>query len=403
MMNNTRLTELFELQVSRNASDAERDELRALMADEQHSEQVKDLFAALWTQFNPEGTVFSAEESETMLKHVFAQAPAQPRATRKTLWSAGRIAISIAAAVATIVFGVWFFNYRQPDDRGDLSNMTKNDVAPGKYGATITLANGKVITLSDAKSGVVIGGGAGLVYNDNTAVIPGEDGEILKKGLDKGSSASPGMTAVTQKGQTYQFTLPDGTRVWLNADSKLEFPASFASSNTRNVRLNGEGYFEVAKDKAHPFIVEGGGQQVKVLGTHFNISNYADEQGVKTTLLEGSVQVVPAVNQGTLTLKPRQQAIYNGQKLSLKEVDPDDVVSWKNGDFVFEDEDFRTTMRKIARWYDLEIIYDQSVPVHIELAGWVSRNSNLSTVLKRIEVASKLHFTIEGRRVTVRK
>jgi ferric-dicitrate binding protein FerR (iron transport regulator) len=191
--------------------------------------------------------------------------------------------------------------------------------------------------------------------------------------------------------------------VWLNADSRLEFPSNFGGAKQRIVKLSGEGYFEVAKDKKHPFAVQTKNQDVTVLGTHFNINAYDDEPSIRTTLLEGSVRVAIGANFQSVVLRPNQQAINRDNGIKVQTVEVENELAWQKGDFVFADEDFKTTMRKIARWYDLEIIYDTSVPVNIALAGWISRNSNLSTVLKRIALASKLHFTIDGRRVTVRK
>ncbi|WP_285008566.1 FecR family protein [Pedobacter faecalis] len=322
------------------------------------------------------------------------------------LWP--RFAIIAAAAVAAIIIGVWFFNYRQPDDRKDTSNIAKNDIVPGKHGATITLANGKVITLSEAKSGVVIGGVEGLVYNDKTAVISGEDGEILKKGLDKGSSASTGMTAVTQRGQTYQFTLPDGTRVWLNADSKISFPSSFSDLAHREVQLSGEAYFEVFKNKQQPFVVvtknlgDVPGQRVEVLGTHFNINSYADEGNVKTTLLEGSVRVSAETGALAAVLKPSEQALNTGSTLKVKEVDANSILDWKNGEFAFNDEPLSHIMRKLERWYNVKVVYKDADPMRT-YGGSISRFEHISKVLEKLELTGTVKFAIEGNTVYVYK
>ncbi|WP_256005309.1 FecR family protein [Pedobacter deserti] len=326
-----------------------------------------------------------------------------------TLWP--RFAIIAAAAVAAIIIGVWFFNYHHLDDRKDLTNITKNDIAPGKHGATITLANGKVITLSEAKSGVVIGGAEGLVYNDNTAVISGEDGEILKKGLYKGSSASTGMTAVTQKGQTYQFTLPDGTKVWLNADSKISFPSQF-NGKERKVLLEGEGYFEVVHNAKQPFRVEstssdGKKQVVEDIGTAFNISAYGNDQVTTTTLVEGEARVSAFDARSGIqsaVLKPNQQAIQNARGgMQVRRVDPEQAVSWKEGVFIYNSTPLEDVMRQVARWYNVEVVYEHAGLKKKLFGGSALRSDHVSKILQTIENTGAVHFKIEGRRITVMK
>jgi transmembrane sensor len=317
------------------------------------------------------------------------------------LWP--RIVVA-AAAVAAITLGTWLYMNGPDVKSGD--EVVMNDIAPGKNGATITLANGKVIQLSDAKSGVVIGNGR-IKYNDGSFLSPsGRDG-VAREGSGPVNPLSPqgdpdvksgggmALTASTAKGQTYQFTLPDGTKVWLNADSKLEFPSNFVNSKTRNVKLSGEGYFEVAKDKAHPFIVATDQQEVEVLGTHFNINSYSDESNTKTTLLEGSVRVNEVV------LKPNQQSILTGSnRIKVQDVDIEEAIAWKNGKFVFEYENIESVMRKLSRWYDAEIIYQGNIGDKT-FTGSISRRDNISKILEKITYTQNVHFKIEGRRITV--
>lgn len=333
-------------------------------------------------------------------------APEQMRKVR--LWPR----IAVAAAAAAIVAGVYFFNYR-----GEVASVPRNDevvvndIAPGKNGATITLANGKVIQLSDAKSGVIVG--EELKYDDGAAV-QGGDPDLRQNEVMQ-------MTASTARGQTYQFTLSDGTKVWLNADSKLEFPSNFVKSKTRNVKLSGEGYFEVAKDKAHPFIVQTDKQEAEVLGTQFNINAYEDESNIKTTLLEGSVRVLssganakdldssyPLNDKGgernSVILKPNQQSVLTSAgRIKVEDIDPESVVAWKNGEFMFNDEQLNSIMRKLARWYNVEVIYrDNQIGGKI-FGGTISRFGNVSDVLRMLELTGEVHFKVEGRRIVVTK
>jgi len=253
----------------------------------------------------------------------------------------------------------------------------KNDIAPGKNTATLTLASGKVINLDTNRTSVIV--------SDSVKTVTA-------------------LTAATPRGGTYQFTLPDGSKVWLNADSKLEFPSRFNGSE-RNISLSGEAYFEIAKDKAHPFIVRTKNQEVTVLGTHFNISSYADEALTTTTLAEGSVKVSAfdsATGRQVAVLKPNQQAIQNPTGgMQVRQVDVSEALAWKNGEFVFDDEPLESIMRKVARWYDVDVVYEANAPKDVTLGGYVSRTRNISVVLEQMERTGKVKFKIAGRTVHV--
>lgn len=297
----------------------------------------------------------------------------------KRLWP--RV-VSVAAAVAAVTLSIWIYTSRHPNAGQDSgSAQYVNDIAPGKNSATLSLANGKTINLSDAKTGVVIGDKK-LAYNDG-AEIP----DWL--GYDEVQT----LTASTPRGGTYQVTLSDGTKVWLNADSKISFPSQFAEKK-RKIMLSGEAYFEVYKDRKRPFIVESNGQEVTVLGTHFNINSYEDESSTKTTLLEGSVRVNDVV------LKPNQQAILVNGSVKVSAANVEQEISWKNGYFRFNDEKIEDIMTKLARWYDIEVIYEGKMNTG-GFTGTASRNKNISQVLKLLENTKDIHFKIEGRRVTV--
>ncbi|MBE9598462.1 FecR family protein [Pedobacter sp. MC2016-24] len=313
------------------------------------------------------------------------------------LWP--RIAIT-AAAVAALIFGVWLFeaHYRNGRHPELVSGpQYSNDVAPGKNTATLTLANGKTITLSDAKTGVVIQTSK-LTYTDGTAV----SGQHRPSRSDAEGSGAKNqlLTAQTPLGGTYQFTLPDGTRVWLNADSKISFPMQF-SGKSRKILLSGEAYFEVQHlALATPFIVETPGQQVTVLGTHFNINAYKDEADTKTTLLQGSVKV----SQGSAfsILSPGQQAILSAQNISLKAVNVNDVIDWKNGEFIFKNEPLPNILRRVARWYNVTVTYQAKYDQIPTYSGSVSRLNNVSEVLHMLEKTGDSRFEIRGNQIIVK-
>jgi transmembrane sensor len=303
------------------------------------------------------------------------------------LWP--KIAVA-AAAIAAIVSGIYFFNGRfdrSSETGADISELhyVQNDIAPGKNGATITLASGKTIRLSETKTGVVIG--SELKYDDSTAVAPGA--ELAENVLQQ-------LIATTARGQTYAFILPDGTKVWLNSDSKLEFPSDFDHATCRVVKLSGEGYFEVAKDKTHPFRVISGGQELEVLGTHFNVNCYSDEPAIGTTLLEGSVKI-----NNKVVLKPNQQALTSKQGIKVIDVDAGIYTDWKDGMFTFSNERIEAVMRRIGRWYNVEVEYQGRDKGSDTYSGTVSRFDNISGVLKLLEENAGLHFKVTGNKVTV--
>ena len=307
------------------------------------------------------------------------------------LWP--KIAVA-AAAVAAIAICVYFFNAPRNLERGVATRDYVNDVAPGRNGATITLENGKVIQLSGAKKGVVIGDDD-IVYSDSTPLSA--QGESLPQGE---SGEVQTLIARTEKGQTYEFTLPDGTKVWLNADSKISFPSQFIGKE-RRILLSGEAYFAVAHNAKQPFRVESKGaggraQVVEDIGTEFNINAYGDEVSVKTTLVEGSARVssFPALNnpnKGSLPavrddvmLTTNQQSILNGNTFQVQQADANLETAWKNGQFRFQSTDLQTIMRQISRWYNIEVSYEGNQKGRT-FNGVIARNVNLSEILKIME------------------
>jgi len=309
------------------------------------------------------------------------------------LWR--RISV-VAAAVGLIAIGIYFYVAPRIANQKDINSYAA-DIAPGKQGATLTLANGEKISLSEASNGQ-------LANQAGVTVSKAANGQLIyefKPNSQVENNLGAINTLTTAKGETYQVRLPDGSLVWLNAASSLTYTAALTERQQRRVKLSGEAYFEVAKDKAHPFVVESRGQEVEVLGTHFNVNAYNDEPAISTTLLEGSVQVTAGKNQQKI--KPGFQAINNNGSIKIDQADIDNVIDWKDGDFYFENADFRSVMRKIARWYDVDIVYEQNVPENITSNGVISRNNKLSAVLKSIEKSGQVHFRIQDKKIVVSK
>lgn len=315
-------------------------------------------------------------------------------------WSTFRWAVSSAAAVIAIV-GFWIFYSYQTSDFTKNTNVlqkVENDIVPGGNKAFLTLANGKRISLTDASNGT-------LVEQSGIKIEKTTDGQLVYTVLsDRETLPAENLYNIieTPKGGRYQIRLPDGTNVWLNAASKLTYPSSFSGLQTRNVELNGEAYFEVAKDKEHPFIVKTVKQEVVVLGTHFNLSSYEDEPTVKTTLLEGSI-IVKGTNGSDKILKPGQQSTLTTNNLKVENINNEQLtVAWKEDQFVFDSDDIRYIMRMIARWYDVEVEYQGEIPEN-KFGGSISKFENVSEVLKSLESTGRVKFRIEGRRIIVTK
>ncbi|HEX5025699.1 MAG TPA: FecR domain-containing protein [Agriterribacter sp.] len=259
-----------------------------------------------------------------------------------------------------------------------------NIIKPGTQKAMLTLSDGSVIILDSMASGTI-------AHQGSTSIVKSAGGQIRYQALEPiGRNRDVTYnTMSTPRGGEYQLTLPDGTNVWLNAESSITYPTSFPG-NTRAVVITGEAYFEVIKDKHRPFHVKAGDQEIEVLGTHFNINAYGDDGQIKTSLLEGSVKVNNSV------LKPGQ-AYMNGN-IGFTDVDQD--VAWKNGIFNFNNQTLAEVMKQLARWYNIEVIYPEGIPKK-EYGGEMGRNLTLDQVLNGLE-SSGVHFQLNERRLIVK-
>ncbi|MBC8987974.1 FecR family protein [Pedobacter sp. N36a] len=307
------------------------------------------------------------------------------------LWS--RIAI---AAMVLIALSIGFYFYHIPDKTLHVpqEQISESGINAVHQKAMLTLADGKTITLDEVKNGEIAEQGG-------ITITKTKDGQLVYEvAANEGAVKENAFNKIeTPKGGQYQINLPDGTKVWLNAASSLSYPASF-TGDKRAVKLIGEAYFEVAKQNGMPFIVQSKGQEVVVLGTHFNVNAYPDEEQIKTTLLEGTVKVKLVHSAASALLKPGQQSIIDENQLDVNAVDVSEVIAWKEGYFLFQDEDIRSMMRKIEKWYDVEVIYAANISPK-KIGGRISRNKSLDYVLKTLSKTDKFNFKVEGRRVTV--
>lgn len=370
------------------------------------TEKEKAIVESWYLELASKGNAPAAADIEISKNEVWASlAEGKTNPKKNTVWR-----WAIAAAILFLIGAAGLFSLKEEGATTLTKHTLKNnDVAPGSNKAFLTLADGTKISLTDAENGEI-------ARQQGLSIQKTANGQLVYTVDDKAAGKNSKVafnTIETPKGGQYQINLPDGTRVWLNAASSLRYPTKF-SSNTRSVTLQGEGYFEVAKmsdSKARriPFIVKTANQEVEVLGTHFNINSYDDENEVKTTLLEGSVRVslvgntAAAVKNGpSKLLKPGEQSQLGNQAIQVKTVDTETVMAWKNGDFVFKGEDLKSIMKKVARWYDVEVVYQGDFD-HLKFAGYLSRSKNISSVLGIMESTGKVHFSVEGRKVTVLK
>lgn len=267
------------------------------------------------------------------------------------------------------------------------------DITPGRNGAVLTLANGRQLVLDSL--------GNGIVATQNGAQIMLQDGQLAYDPVAGATKEVSLNTISTPRGRQFRLVLPDGTKVWLNAGSSLTYPTAFTGGE-RSVKITGEAYFEIAKDEQMPFRVNiNDVTGIQVLGTRFNVNAYADEPGIKTTLLEGSVRMLSGQN--SAVLKPGQTAQAPAAGSSAIQITgdaaPEKVLAWKNGLFNFENAGLEEVMRQLARWYDIEVVYEKGIPP-IVFGGKMSRDVMLSDLLKVLD-DSEVRFKMEGRRLIV--
>lgn len=296
---------------------------------------------------------------------------------------------SAAAAAVMILLGFWMYHYSNSTDKLESEIEIVQDLAPGTTGATLTLANGKVVNISDTISKNAAED-AGIIL---TKVANGHlryeiKPDILPIGVD---------FLQTGYGQQIEVILPDKSLVFLNSGSSLRYARSFLKESQRRVELSGEGYFQVKKDKSRPFVVVNKNQSVTVLGTTFNISAYEDEKIIRTTLLEGSVKINNSI------LRPGQIALNRDGHIAIQTANLQKETSWIDNDFYFDNERLESVMNKISRWYDVTVTYSSQDLKEIPLNAHLSRTKSLATIMKGIAATTNIGFEIKGKQLLITK
>ncbi|TAN13268.1 MAG: FecR family protein [Chitinophagaceae bacterium] len=380
-----RLYYLLKVYTDHTATEAEEKELFewAMMAEDDHVLK-NHIFQLLGTKNE---ISFTEVDWERMFQSVIKKIKREKPAIRKWVW------YKVAAAVAVLLMASGgLFLITNKEKKGDLikhrlasESMFKNDVKPGGTKAILQAGNQQVR----------------LNANDTSFTLGGNHVQIQNGALTVGNIAPVQYVLTTPLGGTYSVMLSDGTKVWLNAGSELRYPSLF-QGGTRTVSLSGEAYFEVATDVNHPFIVKTSGQDIKVLGTEFNVEAYTDDAEIITSLIKGKVQVEAGGK--NLVLDPGQQSLWNKQ--DRLDINPDadiaQAVAWKNGYFRFDKADIQSIMTQLARWYNIRVVYEPGLKNQY-FGAIMNRNNNISQILDMLSATGEIHFKVEGNVVMVKQ
>jgi ferric-dicitrate binding protein FerR (iron transport regulator) len=388
-IDSNRLDYLLEAYIKERCSEAERLELLQLIHDGRDQDLVRE-----WMDQSRRHFITVHQLNEQSAEQIFnniLQAgpaavipihPARKRTRIPPVWWAA------AAILVAVGFGtLWLFHPFSTTPPVAKANAVHNDVAPGATRAMLTLADGRKIAVDTAANGT-------LAVQDQTTVV-NSNGHLNYQG-QQASSVIYNTLSTGRGEQSPPLTLSDGTKVWLDAASSIRFPVAFTGKQ-RVVEITGQPYFEVAKNTAMPFIVKKGGLEIEVLGTHFNVNAYEDNADTRVTLLEGSVRV--RKGERTAIIKPGEQAVVAGDAVTTAQADIASVMAWKDGLFSFNDADLPAIMKQLARWYDVDVVYEGKMAPR-SFGGKMQRDLNLSTVLHSLE-KNNVHFRIEGRKIIV--
>lgn len=394
MENTDQLNNLFQKYLNQSCSPDEIKQLLDYFGDVQLTDD--ELLAELIGEVLKEEQLFVEDDRATRarldicLENIMANRT-MPVKTRK-IWLSPKWAVAAGLLIAAFTA---LFYFTQTNLNEVSHTVAQEEFKPGTDKARLTLADGTVIDLEEAINGK-------LENANGIAVTKAEDGKLVydaKNATAKSTKVSYN-TLITPRGGQYKVVLPDGSLIWLNAASSLRFPTLFVGED-RRVELVGEGYFEIVRNVEQPFVVVTGGQEVTVLGTHFNINAYQETNIIRTTLLEGAVKVSKGTK--SFLLAPGQEArldILNNGMSIVKNVDVDAAVAWKDGRFSFDKTNIKEVMQQVARWYDVDILYKGDFS-NVEFTGDISRGIDARSVLNLLKGTKQVDFVIDGRIITI--
>lgn len=396
MKNTDQLNILFQKYLNQSCSP---DEMKQLLDHFGTSQRDEGLLGKLVEEvLNEQDTVAVDMETrqrlDTCLENIKVNRT-MPVETRKVWLKPIYSRWSVAATLFIATCTAFYFTQKSSVNTVKQIVVAQAELKPGTEKAILTLADGTVIDLEQAVNGK-------LENKDGIAVTKAADGKLVYDA--KNTTLVNGVvsynTLITPRGGQYKVILPDGSAIWLNAASSLRFPTQFVGGE-RRVELSGEGYFEIKKNAKQPFIVVSGGQEVTVLGTHFNINAYQENHIFKTTLLEGAVKI--STTEQSFLLAPGQAASLDNSSNGIsmaKNVDVDAAIAWKNGKFSFDETNIKEVMQQISRWYDVDVVYKGDFS-NVEFTGVIPRGVDASSVLNLLKGIHQVDFIINGRIITV--
>jgi ferric-dicitrate binding protein FerR (iron transport regulator) len=410
-MPSIRLEYLFRQYLNQELSADENRELMQLLQQQSNDAAVKEWLDDLWSNLTIENRL-SESKANALFNAILAADRGMSMQTAqrpvRRMFTTMRVAAA-AVLLLCISAGAWYFFFKKPAastvQRDEPAHII-NDLPPGTNNAVLVLADGSRINLDSTANGnlarqgeVTISKRDGMVVYDNR-----------QQAIDNTQKAIPYNTISTARGNQYQLLLPDGSKVWLNAESSVRFPVAFHGKE-RRVEITGEVFFDVVHNSKMPFAVVANGVEVQDLGTQFNVNAYKNEEGVKTTVVEGKVNIQLAIGNKQKTIDNRQSAILvPGQQAQvndrgaikvIKDADVDAAVAWKNGQFMFAGNSIQSVMRQLERWYDIEVSYAPNVSTE-EYIGTITRFSNISAVLNMLERTGTVRFELKGKKVFVK-
>ncbi len=405
-----RMHHLFQKFLGNTCSPQEVEELVNLLS-EAGEDELDAPMKALWEQTR-DGQPVETIDWTRMYKEITAiDTDIEPaRKPARRLWP--RIAAAASIILALSVGG--YFLLHKTDRSTLTAHNYKNDIAPGHEQATLTLANGQKIILRKGLKGTLAQQGSTIIQASADAIS--YNGNKTSSPLERtGGEATNTLTTARGEQSPYPLVLADGTKAWLNAESSLTFPADFKGIN-RTVKITGEAYFEVVHNAAKPFRVIAGNKTIEDIGTAFDVNAYGDEPLFKTTVLQGMVKLIPSSAPSPLAragvrLQPGQQAIISasspsgrtGGQAKIITVDPQSAIAWKNGQFRLDEQRLDEIMRQAARWYNVDVVYQDESLRSEAFGGVTARYASVSQLLRALELTNQVQFKIEGRKITVMK
>jgi transmembrane sensor len=393
---------LFHRYLGQTATPEEERQLMEILVDPGYEAVAREAIETLWDQWE-EKQLLTGQQSDNLyarIREAVNPGPGVVHVNKAAVLRRWQRMAAAAAAVILVTGSICWLLFRtspMPHPAGSDRTLSENDVMPGSNKAVLTLGNGVSITLDSTANGL-------LAQQGNATIFKTNSGQLAYNTSGQEPTNIVYNTLTTPRGGGFQLVLPDGSKVWLNAASSVHYPSAFKGNN-RQVDITGEAYFEIAKDADRPFIVRvsstaGAQELVKVLGTQFNINAYDDEPVVRTTLLEGAVRVEKGT--ATATLKPGQQAsLTDAGKLYVTDnVNVEEAVAWKNGRFYFNSTPLPDVLRQVARWYDVDVKYQEAVSRAVTFSGEIGKDLNLSEVLDGLNDLG-VRFKIEGKKLIV--